>query len=241
MNSQTSATSPAPVQASSAPAVVHWLQLFADHVVPGTLCVLVGIANWQVAYAAWLADGAAMGLDPAARTWLILNKLVAGGFFLLVAYLFTVRAPRRGPRAAPLAAIIALAGTFAFSFLGLLPPTEPSPERTIPGVAITTIGTLFACFALFNLGRFFGVFPEARGLVTHGPYAVIRHPVYLAEIIVAVGIVLPIFSIWSVGLFIVFVALQYARAILEERALTAAIPEYAAYAKRTWRIIPGIH
>jgi protein-S-isoprenylcysteine O-methyltransferase Ste14 len=221
--------------------VLHWLRLSADHVVPGSLCVLAGVANWQTAYTAWLGMGVAMELDSTARTWLILNKTAAGAFFLLVAYLFTVRAPRRGPRAGPLAALIALAGTFAFSFLGLLPPTEPSPERTIPGVIVTTIGTLFAIFALFNLGRFFGVFPEARGLVTHGPYSYVRHPVYLAEIIVTVGIVLPILSVWTVGLFIAFVALQYTRAILEERALTAAIPEYADYARRTWRIIPGIH
>jgi protein-S-isoprenylcysteine O-methyltransferase Ste14 len=247
MDSPLPPSTPAPAHAPTSSVAARWMGLIADHVVPGTLCLLVGIANWQTAYAAFHGVGPVETLDVGARAWLILNKLVQGGFFLLVAYLFTVRAPRRGPRAGALPAIIALAGTFALMFIGLpthmglLPPMDPSPHLTIPGTIITIIGTLFAIYALAALGRFFGVFPEARGLMTRGPYAHVRHPVYLAEIIVSVGMILPILSGWTVALFIVFVALQYARAVLEERALTAAIPEYAEYARRTWRIIPGIH
>ena len=40
-------------------------------------------------------------------------------------------------------------------------------------------GMLVAALAL---GRCFGVLPEARGLVTHGPYRLVRHPLYLGEL-----------------------------------------------------------
>jgi protein-S-isoprenylcysteine O-methyltransferase Ste14 len=241
MDAHPPAISPIAQHAPEESLLARWLRYFTDHVAPGTLCVLVGLANLQTAYVAGMGQGVALDLDPNARAWLAVNKAGTAAFFLLVAYLFTVRAPRRGPRAGPLGVLVALAGTFAFSFQGLLPPVEPSPERTIPSFVIGIIAMLLAIIALLSLGRFFGVFPEARGLVRHGPYRYVRHPLYLAEIIASVGIVLPILSVWSVGLFIAFVALQYWRAILEERALTAAIPEYAEYARHTWRIIPGIH
>jgi protein-S-isoprenylcysteine O-methyltransferase Ste14 len=36
-------------------------------------------------------------------------------------------------------------------------------------------------------------------------------------------------------------ALQLARIRYEERVLRATFPEYDEYAKRTWRLIPGIY
>jgi protein-S-isoprenylcysteine O-methyltransferase Ste14 len=221
------------------PLLSRWIGFLADHIVPGTFFLLVGIANLESALRA--AFGESATLDQSARTWLALSKGGSAAFYLLVASLFTFRAARRGPHAGPVGIVVALAGSFAFSFLGLLPTVETAPERTMPAFIIGQVGLVLAIISLLSLGRFFGVFPEARGLVRHGPYRYVRHPLYLAEIIASVGIVLPILSIWSVGLFVVFVALQYARAILEERALTATIPEYADYARHTWRIIPGIH
>ncbi len=221
--------------------VGYWLGLTSDHVLPGTLFALIAYAQAYSVYQVLQASGTAGGLDPNARGWLIAQKCLTVLFFLLAAYLCTVRAPRRGPRAGPFGAVVAVAGTFVLTSLGLLPPVEPSPERTIPSLVLMIVGILFSLFALASLGRCFGIFPEARGLVRHGPYRYVRHPLYLGEIISSAGLVLPALSPASAGLFLLFVALQYARAILEERALAEAIPEYAEYRQHTWRIIPGIH
>jgi protein-S-isoprenylcysteine O-methyltransferase Ste14 len=221
--------------------LLHWIRLLTDNVAPATLCFLVAVVQVQAAIAYFQGEGIASGLDAFSLSWLIAHKLSGAAFYSLVTLLFVLRAPRRGPRAGFLGVAVALAGVFVFSLHGLLPTVDPSLERMIPAVVLMAIGTVVAVVSLLALGRFFGVFPEARGLATHGPYAYVRHPLYLAEIIVVVGLVLPVLSLWTVALMIAFVGLQYWRALLEERALTAAMPEYASYAERTWRIIPGLH
>jgi protein-S-isoprenylcysteine O-methyltransferase Ste14 len=218
----------------------YWLRLFTDHILPGSLCVLAAVAQAQIAFGV-LVDGPPPGAHGQSHLWLAAQKGYTSVFYVLVAYLFTVRAQRIGPRAGLVGSVVALAGTFVLSLQGFLPTVDPSPERTIPSVLIMSVGMVLVLFSLLNLGRFFGVFPEARGLAKNGPYRYVRHPLYLAEIIIAAGAILPALSPWTFGLLIAFVVLQYARAILEERALTAAIPEYAEYKRHTWRIIPGIH
>jgi protein-S-isoprenylcysteine O-methyltransferase Ste14 len=219
----------------------HWLRLLTDNVLPASLCLVVALVQVQAALAYWQGQGIAQGLDDFAKSWLIVDKATGAAFYLLVTVLFAVRAPRKGPRAGIVGVLVALAGVLVLSLYGLLPTVDPSPERTIPAVILMAGGIVFAIVSLLALGRYFGVFPEARGVAMRGPYAYVRHPLYLAEIVIAVGLVLPILSIWTVALLVAFVGFQYWRAILEERALTATMPGYADYATRTWRIIPWVH
>jgi protein-S-isoprenylcysteine O-methyltransferase Ste14 len=180
-------------------------------------------------------------LDATTRSWLAVQEGFTALFFLLAAYFFTTRLPRRGPRAGPLGILVALAGTVVLSFQALLPAVDPSPERTIPSTVLLIGGMLYAIYAILTLGPSFGIFPEARELVTDGPYGHVRHPLYLAEIVIAIAIALPTLSLVSVAFVVTFAVLQYARAILEERALAQTFPAYAAYVGQTWRIIPGFH
>ena len=103
------------------------------------------------------------------------------------------------------------------------------------------IGTLFTIWSLRNLGRCFGLFPEVRGLVLTGPYRLVRHPVYLGELISGLGLVLAKPHPVVIALFVAFAALQYGRTVYEERALRGAYPEvYGEYATRVPRLIPGV-
>jgi len=88
------------------------------------------------------------------------------------------------------------------------------------------------------LGRCFGVLPEARGLVTRGPYRLVRHPVYLGEIAALTGLTIAAPAPVHVAMLAVFIFAQLTRMRLEEAALTEAFPEYAAYAARTSRLLP---
>jgi protein-S-isoprenylcysteine O-methyltransferase Ste14 len=172
-------------------------------------------------------------------------------FFGLVVVLFIVRRPTLGARSGALGAIVALAGTVALTLFAAadlvhgvfgLDPLRQSDDWRVLAVsaALALGGTAFAAVSLATLGRCFGVFPEARGLVTRGPYRFVRHPVYLGEFISGLGLLLPIFSPWTLAVFIAFIALQIWRMVNEERVLAAAFPEYAAYRKRTSRLVPGV-
>jgi protein-S-isoprenylcysteine O-methyltransferase Ste14 len=83
---------------------------------------------------------------------------------------------------------------------------------------------------------------RGQHVIDTGPYAVIRHPGYLAGIIIifASGIAL---GSWLAALMIVVCSLPFLmyRAITEDRVLQAELPGYRDYAARVrWRVLPGI-
>jgi len=78
-----------------------------------------------------------------------------------------------------------------------------------------------------------------RGLVLRGPYRLVRHPVYLGEIVAGFGILLTRPHLLTLALLVVFIAFQYWRTVFEERALATAFPsEYPAYRVRVPRLFP---
>jgi protein-S-isoprenylcysteine O-methyltransferase Ste14 len=79
-------------------------------------------------------------------------------------------------------------------------------------------------------------------VISTGPYAVVRHPMYGGAIGLILGTGLLLGSWWAVGLGCVLVLLLACRAVLEEEMLTRELEGYAAYAQRVrYRMIPGIY
>jgi protein-S-isoprenylcysteine O-methyltransferase Ste14 len=132
----------------------------------------------------------------------------------------------------------ALAGTFLGLSLGLLPPTDLPPAVTLVAVGLSAIGGVLSAYVLFALGRSFSIMPQARKLVTTGPYAIVRHPLYCSEELMALGVVLLFFSPLAVLIALVHWGFQLRRMVNEEKVLSAEFQEYAAYAGRTPRVIP---
>jgi protein-S-isoprenylcysteine O-methyltransferase Ste14 len=78
-------------------------------------------------------------------------------------------------------------------------------------------------------------------VVTTGPYAVVRHPMYAGAILYFLGTPLLLGSWYGLALAPVLAALLAARAVMEERILTAALEGYPAYAARVrYRLIPFV-
>ncbi len=88
---------------------------------------------------------------------------------------------------------------------------------------------------LANLGKSYSIMPEARRLVTGGPYAVARHPLYAAEIITIIGSAIQFQQPWAALLAVGVVVLLVARSRFEEQVLSEAYPEYAQYRMRVKR------
>ena len=137
--------------------------------------------------------------------------------------------------------LAALLGAFlGVAFLGL-PRANISPELNIVSAMLIIAGSVYAIYALSFLGRSFSVLPEARHLVTGGPFTWMRHPVYFGEEIALIGIMLQFKQPWSGLLILVQFAWQIARMTFEERILSETFPDYAPYRVRTARLIPGIY
>jgi len=83
--------------------------------------------------------------------------------------------------------------------------------------------------------------PTEGGLVTSGPYAVVRNPIYAAVILFTWAGVAVHSSVESVVLALVIAAGMIVRVLAEEQLLRAHFgAEYAEYAKRVKRLVPGV-
>jgi len=136
---------------------------------------------------------------------------------------------------------MALAGTFAVGSLILIPPTIGLPPALkVLALCLTLTGFTLSAYVLYWLGRSFSIMAEARRLVTAGPYAVVRHPLYIVEEIAVIGILLLNLSLPAVLLVVFQWTIQMRRIHHEERVLGQTLPEYADYAARTPKLIPRL-
>ena len=103
-------------------------------------------------------------------------------------------------------------------------------------------GTLFAQMAMGESWRI-GVDPEERTeLVTSGPFALVRNPIFSAMLPTALGLVLVVPSWVAIaGLVGLLVALEVQVRVVEEPYLRRTHGDrYADYARRTGRFVPGV-
>lgn len=161
-------------------------------------------------------------------------------FTLVVALVFLRRMPiAKSPGVT--SRLVALLGANLLLAVALLPKVSLSVPVSALAAILTGGGTLAEAVILLWLGRSFTILPEARRLVTRGPYRIVRHPLYLVSIVASIGAMIQFRQPWA--FLIVFAAdtLQLARIHYEEQVLRDAFPEYADYAARTWRLLPGVY
>src|SRR3569623_829351 len=82
---------------------------------------------------------------------------------------------------------------------------------------------------------------RAQHVVSTGPYAHVRHPMYSAMIPVFIGVALLLGSWWGLALAPLVLLLFAARIRIEERTLIEGLPGYADYARRVrYRLVPRL-
>lgn len=80
-----------------------------------------------------------------------------------------------------------------------------------------------------------------QSVVSTGPYAVVRHPMYAFTLLFMVGAPLLLGSLWGLAGLVLFIPLLAARTLGEEALLRRGLPGYADYARRVkFRLAPGI-
>jgi protein-S-isoprenylcysteine O-methyltransferase Ste14 len=82
---------------------------------------------------------------------------------------------------------------------------------------------------------------EAQPVVSHGPYALVRHPMYAGAVVLFGCTPLALGSYWALLVAPAFVLLLAWRLIEEERYLKQHLPGYADYCRRVrYRLVPGV-
>ncbi len=136
--------------------------------------------------------------------------------------------------------------SFLLVILGELAPAGPLllrvPTLIAEAAAVITLGgVLLALAAALELGTNFSFGPESRRLVVTGPYRLVRHPMYLAELLMTAGIVMVAMHLTLVIGACVVIALQVVRISAEEQLLTRTLPTYRTYVGATrCRLIPSV-
>jgi protein-S-isoprenylcysteine O-methyltransferase Ste14 len=137
--------------------------------------------------------------------------------------------------------ISALIGTFLSTAFVLFPRRDLSMIAGLISALLTLCGNTLAVIVLTQLRGSFSIMAESRELVTAGVYRRVRHPLYLAEEIAAIGVAMQFFSLWTALILAVQIGFQLRRMRNEEVILAETFPEYLGYRARTARILPGIY
>jgi protein-S-isoprenylcysteine O-methyltransferase Ste14 len=111
------------------------------------------------------------------------------------------------------------------------------------GAALTVLGVALAVLARVYLGRNWGM-PMSRKedpeLITTGPYALLRHPIYTGMMIAMLGSAIGGSINWVLPLVAGGAYFIYS-ATREEELMRAQFPDaYPPYMRRTWMLLPFV-
>jgi protein-S-isoprenylcysteine O-methyltransferase Ste14 len=169
----------------------------------------------------------------------LLSGFCLASFYMLLALLVMTRSPAKAQADGPLPRIAAFVGTYmpwTITFFGKTDQALPNLLST----ACVLIGMIMMLVTIRHLGRSFSLVPQARSVVQTGPYRWIKHPLYLAEEIAIVGLVLQYLTPVAVIVLVLHIGVQVCRILYEEDLLRRNFPEYSSYEASRWRLIPYV-
>ncbi len=118
---------------------------------------------------------------------------------------------------------------------------HPGALAAVIGAIVCAAGVAVAIWARVHIGRNWGMpmsLREGHELVTSGPYASIRHPIYSGILLTMIGSALAVGPQWLLPFVVSLVYFVYA-ARREEQDMTQQFPDvYPAYQQRTKMLIP---
>jgi protein-S-isoprenylcysteine O-methyltransferase Ste14 len=121
--------------------------------------------------------------------------------------------------------------------LGAFALIEQTTRQTalVVGGLVALAGLALLILSRRQLGDAFAVTPQAKGLVTHGLYARIPHPMYVFLDLTMLGGIILLRQSWLLVVLWVVVIIQVWQARRERKVLEHAYGDaYRAYRTRTW-------
>ena len=130
-----------------------------------------------------------------------------------------------------------------FTAIGHAQAFHVGPAGRWLGVGLCLAGFGFAFWARIHIGRNWGMpmsLRQGHELVTSGPYAHVRHPIYSGLMLAMIGSALAVGVLWLL-LFVVYFTYFIVSARTEENMMLAQFPDtYPAYRHRTKMLIPFV-
>jgi protein-S-isoprenylcysteine O-methyltransferase Ste14 len=121
--------------------------------------------------------------------------------------------------------------------------SELSPDVVLMGDALVLLGWL-GIFFVFKENSFSSATIELAAdqrVISTGPYAWVRHPMYATALFMLVGIPIALGSLWGVLVIVAMLPVLIWRLMDEERFLVRNLPGYADYRSRVrYRLLPLI-
>jgi protein-S-isoprenylcysteine O-methyltransferase Ste14 len=120
----------------------------------------------------------------------------------------------------------------------------PRFAAAVAGGALIAAGLALGYLGIKDLDRSLSPLPRPRDtavLIQDGVYRRLRHPIYAALILLAVGWGLLMASLLALGLAVALAVLLDLKARREEVWLRERYPGYATYATQTKRFVPGVY
>ena len=110
------------------------------------------------------------------------------------------------------------------------------------GAAVTAAGLLFAVWARRHLGRNWSssvTIKQGHELITTGPYALVRHPIYTGILTGFLGTAIALSQVRGVIGFVLIFAVLWAKLRMEEKWMRSQFGEtYAIFAHQTAALVP---
>jgi len=170
----------------------------------------------------------------------VVQQLLALAYFTMLVVLYAVRLPQQGTDHRVAVIFIAFSGTFSAIAASFLPGGTRREGLVLFADLLATAGLAYSVWGLAYLRRSFSIIPEARRLVTGGPYRLSRHPVYLGEVATAIGVNLATAGWLSAVAIAYFIVCELLRIRWEERILAStSLDEHPEYARRVPRYLPN--
>jgi protein-S-isoprenylcysteine O-methyltransferase Ste14 len=169
----------------------------------------------------------------------LLSRFCIATFYVLLALLIMTRSPAKAEADGLLPRIAAFIGTYLPWTITFFGKTDQALPNLVSTACVLT-GMIMMLVTIRHLGRSFSLVPQARSVVQTGPYRWIKHPLYLAEEIAILGVVLQNLTPLTVIVLVLHISVQVCRILYEEDLLRRNCPEYASYEASRWRLIPYI-
>lgn len=204
---------------------------------------LAGLAMWQVG--TLLSELQEFSLHPG---WIVLGECLRSILYVLFLCFpiaaFLTHEPPRSRDGRLVVTCAAVTASFLLAGLALLVPGgpefwHPPPHLMEIALTVTLMGVALAVVSAHSLGASFSFGPQGRALVVRGPYRLVRHPIYLAELLMIMGVTVVEPRLVPVLGALCVAGLQLVRIRAEERLLRSTFPGFGAYASVTrHRLIP---